>query len=292
MSTLKITPETTVFCATFLQAKHLCDELHRLGYKWLSGASLNEETHWEEKESDGIWYDIYPDKKIKYSNEGNAKYNVVPYDAIVEECTGRERKMNIFGMNFEFGTNKDENLCSTVMGVAVKSNGTWRIYDAENHKIKDVGNIKLGNFPVFLVPATSVSDGDLIKKDGEYYYVDSVDETGIKTISAASGKVEASVAVDNLFGINIYTKVVATGKDFLVGESGKINIKKLLLLNSMMKDGTQQDGQNMLPLLLLSDDGAEAKTDDKLLKAIALSSCCGDQNSMLPLLLLDGDLKI
>lgn len=288
MSTLKITPRNTVHCTTFSQAKHLCYELHRLGYKWANGEDLRENTYWEKEDGKGMLYDISPTMKIYFSSYGNTVYDVVEYEDIVE----KECKMNIFGKNFEFGTNKDNNLCSTVMGVAVKSNGTWRIYDAENHKIKDVGNINLGNFPVFLVPATSVSDGDLIKKDGEYYYVDSVDETGIKTISAASGKVEASVAVDNLFGINIYTKVVAIGKDFLVGESGKINIKKLLLLNSMMKDGTQQDGQNMLPLLLLSDDGAEAKTDDKLLKAIALSSCGGDQNSMLPLLLLGGDLKI
>lgn len=288
MSTLKIIPRTTVHCTTFSQAKHLCDELHRLGYKWNGGEDLSEITFWERESGEGILYDIRYDMKIQFSHTGNAQFDVVEYEDIVS----KESEMNIFGMNFEFGTNKDETLCSTVMGIAVKSNGTWRIYDAENHKIKDVGNINLGNFPVFLVPATSVSDGDLIKKDGEYYYVDSVDETGIRTISAASGKVEASVAVDNLFGINIYTKVVAIGKDFLVGESGKINIKKLLLLNSMMKDGTQQDGQNMLPLLLLSDDGTEAKTDDKLLKAIAISSCGGDQNSMLPLLLFGGDLKI
>lgn len=288
MSKLKIISGTTVHCKFSWQANYLLNTLHSLGYEWTDGKDLRITAYWEENCGDGIYYEIGSDMKVRCSGHRWGIDHSIEYEEIVEQ----ETKMNIFGMNLEFGANKDDNLCSTVMGVAVKSNGTWRIYDAENHKVKDVGNIKLGNFPVFLVPATSVSEGDLIKQDGEYYYVSLADDAGITTVSAATGKIETFVAVDNLFGINIYTKVVAIGKDFLIGESGKLNIKKLLLLNSMMKDGTQQSEQNILPLLLLSDDGAEGKTDDKLLKMIALSSCGSHQNNILPLILLEDKIKL
>ena len=40
---------------------------------------------------------------------------------------------NIFNMNMEFGPNKDENIASTLMGVAVKNGDSWRIYDTVSY---------------------------------------------------------------------------------------------------------------------------------------------------------------
>ena len=50
---------------------------------------------------------------------------------------------NIFNLNMEFGPNKDENIASTLMGVAVKNGDSWRIYDKKKKEITDVGDMQL-----------------------------------------------------------------------------------------------------------------------------------------------------
>ena len=75
---------------------------------------------------------------------------------------------NFFNMNMEFGPNKDENIASTLMGVAVKNGDSWRIYDKKTKQITDIGDMQLGNLPIFILPTTKLSEGDLIKDAGEY----------------------------------------------------------------------------------------------------------------------------
>ena len=58
---------------------------------------------------------------------------------------------NIFNMNMEFGPNKDENIASTLMGIAVKNGDSWRIYDKKKKEITDVGDMQLGNLPIFIL---------------------------------------------------------------------------------------------------------------------------------------------
>ena len=76
---------------------------------------------------------------------------------------------NIFNLNMEFGPNKDENIASTLMGIAVKNGDSWRIYDKEKKVITDIGDMQLGNFPIFILPTTKLSEGDLIR-DGRVLF--------------------------------------------------------------------------------------------------------------------------
>lgn len=106
----------------------------------------------------------------------------------------------------------------------------------------------------------------------------------------------ADVMLEEQF-IRFYSKVVTLAEDLLSdgeGDSGTDRLMMAMAMSSMTGDGRGQDGQMLLPLLLLKDkgDGDEKKTD-RLTKLMLISSMCGnggDQNAMLPLLLLKGDL--
>lgn len=97
---------------------------------------------------------------------------------------------NFFNMNMEFGPNKDENIASTLMGVAVKNGDSWRIYDKKKKEITDVGDMQLGNLPIFILPTTQLSEGDLIKDAGEYYFVIKVQSGSTQTLCAKTGEMK------------------------------------------------------------------------------------------------------
>ena len=206
-------------------------------------------------------------------------------------------RMNIFGINMEFGMNTDDNITSTFIGVAVKNGKSWRVYDKKKKTLTDIGDMSIGSLPLFIMPSTKLEEGDLIKNDGGYYYVVQVNDGNVKTLSAATGKMEDVVPVDNILGIRFYSKVVTLAEDLLSdgeGDGGTDKLMMAMAMSSMTGDGQGQDGQMLLPLLLLKDkgDGDDKKTD-RLTKLMLISSMCGnrgDQNAMLPLLLLKGDL--
>ncbi len=222
-------------------------------------------------------------------------------EASVSQPKSKNKKekthMNIFGINMEFGMNTDDNITSTFIGVAVKNGKSWRVYDKKKKALTDIGDMSIGSLPLFVMPSTKLEEGDLIKSDGGYYYVIQVNDGNVKTLSAATGKMEEVVPVDNILGIRFYSKVVTLAEDLLSdgeGDSGTDRLMMAMAMSSMTGDGRGQDGQMLLPLLLLKDkgDGDEKKTD-RLTKLMLISSMCGnggDQNAMLPLLLLKGDL--
>ena len=102
---------------------------------------------------------------------------------------------NIFNMNMEFGPSKDENIASTLMGVAVKDGDSWRIYDKKKKEITDVGDMQLGNLPIFILPTTKLNEGDLIKDAGEYYFVIKVAKGSTQTLCAKTGELKTVIPI-------------------------------------------------------------------------------------------------
>ena len=252
---------------------------------------------WDDEDEDfDSGYDSRPlsEPKEKESIATPAQTNV-PQSKSEEKK--EKKRMNIFGINMEFGMNTDENITSTFIGVAVKNGKSWRVYDKKKKTLTDIGDMSIGSLPLFIMPSTKLEEGDLIKNDGGYYYVVQVNDGNVKTLSAATGKMENVVPVDNILGIRFYSKVVTLAEDLLSdgeGDSGTDKLMMAMAMSSMTGDGQGQDGQMLLPLLLLKDkgDGDDKKTD-RLTKLMLISSMCGnggDQNAMLPLLLLKGDL--
>lgn len=161
---------------------------------------------------------------------------------------------NMFGLNIEFGQNNDANLVSTLMGVAVKNNNSWRIYDKSKKQITDVGNMEIGGFPIFIMPTTKLSEGDLIKENGEYYYVMATENGTTKTICPTTGQIKTIVPTKNIFGISVYSKVVALC-DCFSNDEHKLSNEKLALMSvafSQPSNGENNINQ-LLPLFLLNN---------------------------------------
>ena len=154
------------------------------------------------------------------------------------------KKNNFMGMNFEFGQSKDPNLAATLFGVAVRSSygAPWRTYDPVNKVHKNLANAKLGDFPIFLLPVTSMQPGDLIKRDGKYYWIKEVTSEGtFKAIDSLTGLIHEILPTESLIpGLNLYTKVVAMDMKSLTDPSGNNvanNLLSAMLLMQWSKGG-------------------------------------------------------
>ena len=198
---------------------------------------------------------------------------------------------NFFNMNMEFGPNKDENIASTLMGVAVKNGDSWRIYDKKKKEITDVGDMQLGNLPIFILPTTKLSEGDLIKDAGEYYFVMKVDAGSTQTLCAKTGEMKTVIPIKNVLGFSCYSKVIALSDSINMG--GDFDVEKLAIMSTMCGQTGQNNQMNqLLPLMLFKDklDG-----DDDMMNMMLMYSMMsapaedGDQNTtmnqLLPLML-------
>ena len=206
---------------------------------------------------------------------------------------------NIFNLNMEFGPNMDENIASTLMGVAVKNGDSWRIYDKKKKEITDVGDMQLGNLPIFILPTTKLNEGDLIKDAGEYYFVTKIatTETPTQTLSVRTGEMKYVVPIKNVLGFSCYSKVIAISDSLNMEED--FDMEKLAIMSvamSSQNDGGDQMNQ-LLPLMLFKD---KLGGDDDTMKLVLMSYMMsaqtkgGDQNTstnqLLPLMLFKDEL--
>ena len=199
---------------------------------------------------------------------------------------------NFFNMNMEFGPNKDENIASTLMGVAVKNGDSWRIYDKKTKQITDIGDMQLGNLPIFILPTTKLSEGDLIKDAGEYYFVMKVAAGSTQTLCAKTGEMKTVIPIKNVLGFSCYSKVIALSDSFNMGDD--FDVEKLAIMSAMCGQSGEDGGQmnQLLPLMLFKD---KLGGDDDMMKMMLMSSMMsapaedGDQNAtmnqLLPLML-------
>lgn len=202
---------------------------------------------------------------------------------------------NVLNMNLEFGISKDDNIASTLMGVAVKNGNSWRIYDKKKKEITDVGNMELGKFPIFILPTSKLSEGDLIKDGGEYYFVTKVAtaKTLTQTLSARTGEMKSVVPIKNILGFSCYSKVIALSDSF--NTESDFDIEKLAIMSAMCGQ-TGNNGNQMnqlLPLMLFKDKlGGEDDTMKMLLMSSMMNSedDSNQMNQLLPLMLFKGEL--
>lgn len=203
---------------------------------------------------------------------------------------------NIFNMNMEFGPSKDENIASTLMGVAVKNGDSWRIYDKKKKEITDVGDMQLGNLPIFILPTTKLNEGDLINDAGEYYFVIKVAKGSTQTLCAKTGELKTVIPIKNVLGFSCYSKVIALSDSINMGDD--FDVEKLAIMSAMCGQSGENGGQmnQLLPLMLFKD---KLSSDDDMMKMMLMTSMMsvpaegGDQNAtmnqLLPLMLLKED---
>ena len=197
---------------------------------------------------------------------------------------------NFFNTNMEFGQNTDENIASTIMGVAVKHDNSWRIYDKKRKEITDVGEMQLGNLPIFIMPTIKLKEGDLIKSAGEYYFVIETNAGSTQTLCAKTGEMKTIIPIKNVLGFSCYSKVIALG-DSIMCEDGDFDIEKMAIMSAMSGGQNNEQMNQLVPLMLFKDklDG-----DDDMMKMILMSVMMSptegnEQNAMnqfLPLMLM------
>ena len=219
--------------------------------------------------------------------------------------TTMKKKNNLMGMNLEYGVCKDSNIASTLMGVAVrnKESGSWYTFDAATNSLKNLANFKMGNFPIFMLPVTTLTVGDLIKLNGGYYYVKSINANNTFTlIDAATGIIQERLPEANiLLNMTMYTKLVAFDAKTLTDTSSNQNIGNNVIAAICMMNWSQgntdefsldnisNDSFNgfgeFLPLLLASGNsalggifgGAEGGMD--ISKLMLLGAMSGDEDT-------------
>lgn len=138
--------------------------------------------------------------------------------------TTMKKTNNFLGMNFELGVSKDSNIASTLMGVAVRNpaTGNWYTFDAARNTRKNIANMKMGNFPIFLLPTKKLEVGDLIKLDGKYNYVKAVNNDTVTLLGATDGVISEVLPEETLIGnMKFYTKVVAMDPKSLMDPNSK-----------------------------------------------------------------------
>ena len=207
-------------------------------------------------------------------------------DRVKEDATMAN---NIFNMNMEFGPSKDENIASTLMGVAVKDGDSWRIYDKKKKEITDVGDMQLGNLPIFILPTTKLNEGDLIKDAGEYYFVMKVAKGSTQTLCAKTGEMKTVIPIKNVLGFSCYSKVIALSDSINMGDD--FDVEKLAIMSAMCGQTGEDGGQmnQLLSLMLFKD---KFSGDDDMMKMVLMSSMmggnmAGNNNPIMGYLMLD-----
>jgi len=236
-----------------------------------------------------------------------------------EVSTMRSNSKKFFGMNFsDFGISKDANIASTLMGVAVRNRNTgdWITFDLANRKRTNISIMKMGNFPIFILPVQTLNVGDLIKLEGKYYYVESIrpdNNRQVTLLSPEDGTIQEHLLSDSIIpGLNFYAKVVAMDLSSMTDASSKQNMSSNMLAAVCMMqwskgsnadsfsslDDVDDDSFNglgkYLPLLALSGgslsglpstlQGADGKPN--FMALLALGSAGGDDDDTMKLMLL------
>lgn len=162
---------------------------------------------------------------------------------------------NFFGMNFEWGLSKDRNIASTLMGVAVKNtyDDCWYAFDSSRNARTNLTSMKMGNFPVFLLPTKVLEVGDLTKMDGKYYYVQKIENGILTLLGAADGIIRQILPSESIIlGMNIYTKVVAFDTKTLIDPASEENMSGNILAAMCMMQWSK--GESEFSLDSINDD--------------------------------------
>lgn len=203
----------------------------------------------------------------------------------------------LFG-GIEMGMSHDSRIKSTLTGIVVQNpeTGKWYAFDPATRTRKDMMNLKFGDFPIVLLPVKALNVGDLIKRDGKYFYVQSLNADNTFTgVNAMDGAIQTFLLEESLIpGFKFYTKVVAFDAKTLMDPNSKQNmggnVLGAMLMMQMAKgdkaefslDDINDDSFNglgcFMPLLLASKDGN-----------LGLTNADGSPNIMMMMMMFSDD---
>lgn len=144
------------------------------------------------------------------------------------------------GFNFDFGPCTNDNVRMSMYGLAVQNNaGVWVSYNSKAGEIIDVDILNFdGRKYMFKMPVATkeVAVGDIIVHNRVPMFVIGTDE-GIVAVDPRAGEEKKIIPTTNMFGFNFVTKIVS-------------------MFDAVGQAPTPDNPfGNMLPLMLMSDDG-------------------------------------
>ena len=186
----------------------------------------------------------------------------------------KEDKMNKLG--FDFGPCNDTNIRVSAYGIAVKNNeNKWVSYNVSSEEIIDVELLNISAASKFLykmpVPLKKVAVGDTVLHNGVPMFVKAINKQGsLVVVDPKAGEIKTILLTKNMFGFDFATKIVNIFDMFaekptednpfgnmlpmmLMGD-GKMEMKDLMVMSMMTKDGNMKDMfSNPMMMLMLSD---------------------------------------
>ena len=229
----------------------------------------------------------------KLGDEADNQHNTINLGFEFEQSQYREVQVMT-----ELGQNKDDNIISTSMGIAVKNGDSYRIYDNKKMKSIDIANMQIDNLTIFNFLSTKLNDGDLIKDNGEYYFVMKSENGTNNFLYAKTGELKTVVPFKNALGFSCYSKVIALNAEKMTimyamcGQSGNDNGQINQLLSYVLQKDKLGDNDDMINMMLMSstmsflENGYHKITDqnagmNRLLPLLFFKDTLGVDNNMM-----------
>jgi hypothetical protein len=207
------------------------------------------------------------------------------YDDIIKEEKEKERK-DMF--NHKFGKVRGSVLALSYDGkIAVKKANTedYVRYNAETSTVENIKDFVINdNKWFFMIPATEVEIGDIIKYNDGFYQVIKVNEDNISAINLMNSTM-STIIKETIFGMSCYAKVISLidkdtfGSDsnnmmmmFMMMEDDENMDMKELMMMQMFTNKDEKQNINPMMLTLMMDDNDD---DDMLTNMMMLQMMTG-----------------
>ena len=133
-------------------------------------------------------------------------------------------------LGVEFGINPDSRVKSTLLGTVFEyEDGRYRGFDRKTGLVTDYASIKAISLPAVVVPVTSVKKGEMILRNGEFYFITKAEKAGkVCGANITTLKEETLLPVANPIGIKCYTRLISLGE--VIGFKGETNQNTKIML--------------------------------------------------------------
>ena len=156
-------------------------------------------------------------------------------------------------LGVEFGLNLDSRVKSTLLGTVFEyESGRYRGFDRDNAIVTDYASIKTVALPTVVFPVTSVKKGDMILRNGEFFFITAAENiNAVKGANILTLKEEVLLPVQNPIGIKCYTRLVSLGE--ILGFNGETtqDMKIMLwvvtlIIQKLFDEGVDKANQKIL----------------------------------------------
>ena len=133
-------------------------------------------------------------------------------------------------LGVEFGINPDSRVKSTLLGTVFEyEDGRYRGFDRKTGLVTDYASIKAISLPAVVVPVTSVKKGEMILRNGEFFFITEAENPKeVKGANITTLKEETLLPVANPIGIKCYTRLISLGE--VIGFKGETNQNTKIML--------------------------------------------------------------